>query len=360
MSYSYKYFFKQLLEEAQPEFACNAQDKDSFLSWKKEARGHLKKLLGISRLEQIVAGTESFSREAQMLESVQEDGYIRHKLRIQTLPGVFMPFYMLEPEGGGEPRPAMIAIPAHGASKESVAGVLSSPGVKEKLERSPGENYGQVFAQRGYVVFCPDPPGFGERQEPVAMEDAAFLGSRKPDPLGSSCKNLTMTAEALGLTFAGLVLWDMMHLLDFITAQPFVDPARIGCCGFSGGGLDTLWLAAMDDRVRLAVISGYLHGVKGSVLETHLCTCNFVPGLWRDFDLSDIAALIAPRPVFYENGIQDVLNGPAGLQDPLEQFHKLQRIYRIFGKEDAVVHGSFEGPHMWYGLGYDFADKYLQ
>lgn len=125
---------------------------------------------------------------------------------MQTLPGVFMPFYMMVPEGSqaSHPLPVMIALPAHGASKESVAGVLSSPGVREKLEWSPKENYGQVFARKGYLVFCPDPPGFGERQEPLSMEDAAFLGSPSQNPLGSSCKNLTITAEALGLTFAGL------------------------------------------------------------------------------------------------------------------------------------------------------------
>lgn len=280
---------------------------------------------------------------------------------MQTLPGVFMPFYMMVPEGSqaSHPLPVMIALPAHGASKESVAGVLSSPGVREKLEWSPKENYGQVFARKGYLVFCPDPPGFGERQEPLSMEDAAFLGSPSQNPLGSSCKNLTITAEALGLTFAGLALWDMMGLVDYISTLPAADSARIGCCGFSGGGLDTLWLVAMDDRIRLAVISGYLHSTGKSILETHLCTCNFVPELWLNYDIGDIAALIAPRPAFYENGIRDILNGPDGIQDPLNQFHKIQKIYKLFEKEDAIAHGSFDGPHMWYGLGYEFVDRYL-
>lgn len=361
MSYSYKHFFQQFLNAALPEHACNARDTDSFFSWKEESRSHLKKLLGLSRLEKFVADAPPFSCEPELLQSVQEDGCTRHKLRIQTLPGVFMPFYMLVPDSlsASESHRAMIALPAHGASKESVAGVLSSPGVREKLERSPGENYGQIFAERGYIVICPDPPGFGERQEPVSIEDATFLGSQSPDPFDSSCKNLTMTAEALGLTFAGLVLWDLMRLVDCIAALPCVDSDRIGCCGFSGGGLDTLWLAAMDDRIRLAIISGYLHSVGGSILETHLCTCNFVPGLWLNYDLCDIAALIAPRPAFYENGSHDILNGPDGIDDPLRQYHRLRQIYRLLGKEDAVSHKSSDGPHMWYGLGYDFADHFL-
>ena len=361
MSYSYKSFFRQLLTDAPPQRACNARDVDGFMAWKEETRLHLAELLGLSRLEQIAAQAAPFSRKPELLESLQEDGYVRHKMRLQTLPCVFMPFYMLVPDGlpASCPSSAIIAIPAHGASKESVAGVLSSPGVKDKLDRTPKENYGQEFARKGYIVFCPDPPGYGERLEPASMEDIAFLGGSSPNPLGSSCKNLTMTAEALGLTFAGLVLWDMMRLVDYIETLSFIDGSTLGCCGFSGGGLYTLWLAAMDDRIRLAVISGYLHGVGGSVMETHLCPCNFVPGLWKHYDMSDIASLIAPRPAFFETGTRDVLNGPEGIENPVNQFHRLRQVYSLFGKESDVRHGIFDGPHMWYGLGYSFADEYL-
>lgn len=361
MTYSYKQFFRQFYESAPPRYACTAQDAASFLIWKADAGEHLRQMLGLSRLERFTAGAAPFTREPELLSSEQEEGYSRHKLRIQTLPGVFMPYYMLIPDGCSDlqPRKTMIAIPAHGASKESVAGVLSSPGVKEKLAATPKESYGLQLVKRGFLVFCPDPPGYGERLEPVSMEDRAFLGSVPINPLGSSCKNLTMTAEALGLTFAGLVLWDMMRLVDHIAELPFADTARLGCCGFSGGGLYTMWLAAMDERIRLAVISGYLHGAKESILETHLCPCNFVPGLWRDFDLIDIASLIAPRPAFYENGLCDVLNGPKGIDDPIAQFHKIQRAYGLFGKASHVCHRTFHGPHMWYGLGYDFIDKYF-
>ena len=35
----------------------------------------------------------------------------------------------------------------------------------------------------------------------------------------------------------------------------FVNPDKIGCIGFSGGGMQTLWLSAMDDRIGISVIS---------------------------------------------------------------------------------------------------------
>lgn len=363
MTYSYKNFFRQLCQSEPPRRACTTRDMETFLSWKKETRVHLRKLLGISRIEHIAAGSFSFQPKPELLSSAKEDGYTRYKMRLETLPEVFMPFYVLVPDNccpeGSQPHKAMIAIPAHGASKESVAGVLTSPGVREKLEKTPKECYGLHFVKKGFIVFCPDPPGYGERLESLPIEDKSFLGDIPQDPLGSSCKNLTMTAEALGLTFAGLVLWDMMRLVDYIETLPGIDLDQLGCCGFSGGGLYTMWLAAMDDRIRLAIISGYLHSVSGSILETHLCPCNFIPGLWRDYDMSDIASLIAPRPVFFENGTCDILNGPDGIDDPVGQFCKIQTAYSLFGKEGDVRHAAFDGPHMWYGLGYDFADEYL-
>ena len=61
---------------------------------------------------------------------------------------------------------------------------------------------------------------------------------------------------------------------------------HLGCVGFSGGGLQTLYLAALDERVRYAVISGYLYGFKDSLLELNgNCSCNYVPGLWNALDM---------------------------------------------------------------------------
>ena len=76
-----------------------------------------------------------------------------------------------------------------------------------------------------------------------------------------------------------------------------------------------MWLAAMDERIRLAVISGYIHGYYDSILECHLCPCNYAPSLWLLGDISDICALIAPRPLFAENGTEDVKMAHAVLPD---------------------------------------------
>ncbi len=359
--YSYKGFFQKLYKSRIPECRFAGKTPEEFDSWRIKFKCELNKTLGIDELLNIcesnsLNGTEK-ANPAEWVESVKEEGYIRHKYVIETLPGVKMPFYMLIPDNikNGEKCRTMITLPAHGASKESVAGVTELAEVMEKLKIAPKENYGQEFVRRGYIVFCPDPPGYGERCETITSEDQSFMPGIKQNKLGSSCKNLAITSEAFGISFAGLVLWDMIKLVDFIYNQPNIDREKLGCAGFSGGGLYTLWLSAMDERIKLCIISGYIHGYYDSILDTHLCPCNYVPKLWGLADISDIASLIAPRYLLIESGAKDVLNGHRGLIDIQEQYEKIKDIYTLLGKDDHVHLQTFEGPHMWWGNGYDFA-----
>lgn len=227
------------------------------------------------------------------------------------------------------------------------------------MKETPLEQYGKVFCDQGYIAVCPDPAGFGERQEGLAREDRGTSREGKPDVLGSSCGKLAETATALGMSLAGLIAWDNRKLVEYLCTLPYVDSKRIGCAGFSGGGLQTLWLAALDDRIKVAVISGYIHGYQDSILDTHLCACNFVPDLWEYADISDIASLIAPRPLYVENGQDDPLNGVRGITDPREQVARIRQAYALFGAERNLEHFTPPGGHAWYAGCFGFVAKNL-
>lgn len=373
--YSYKEFFKNLYKNTKQDYTFQAQTREEASQWKKDFQYAIRETLGINQLEALTlewCGRQSQNAEKQkenaqkagnvkLLESVAEDGYTRRKYLLETLPEVYMPFYMLIPDrvSGQNPGKGIIAIPAHGANKEVVAGTFVGDAVREKLQKTPKEAYGLEFVKRGYVVFCPDPPGYGERMESVAGEESAFTPDFEQDPLGCSCKNLALTAEALGLSLIGLEIWDMLRLLDFAAACPEVNKEKIGCAGFSGGGQYTMWLAALDDRIQTAVVSGYVHGYFDSIMDVHLCSCNYAPGLWKLGDISDFCSLIAPRPLFVENGFYDPENGYRGIDGPKEQVEKIRQAYRLYGKEENLQHVTPEGPHMWYGECFDFVEKAL-
>ncbi len=359
--YSYKKFFQEMYRGQSRISAIASNRPEELALWKERMKDKLNEILGMEQLKEIGSSYRGVHRKVDELERIKEEGYVRIKYRMETLPHVFMPFYMLIPDTVSKQQEhrLMIALPAHGANKDTVAGVISNDEAKEKLERAPKESYGREFVKRGYLVLCPDPPGYGERIEGASMEDKAFAPDMKISTLGSSCRNLAQIAEALGLSFQGLVLWDMMCLVDFAAEHTYVDPNRIGCAGFSGGGLYSLWLAAMDERIKLTVISGYLHGYYDSILETHLCPCNYLPKLWQYADVCDIASLIAPRYLFIENGIHDKLDGPRGIADPTEQAERIGKIYALMGNNECMEYRPFEGGHQWYGGCYDFVNRYL-
>ncbi len=145
--------------------------------------------------------------------------------------------------------------------------------------------------------------------------------------------------------------WDLHRLIDYARSRRDCRADRIGCAGLSGGGLQTLWAAALDPRIRCAVISGYLYGYKQSLLDLHQnCSCNYVPHLYEYVDMGDIAALIAPRPLLVETGTKDPLNGAGGLKNVLSQMRPIRRAYRLLGAANLVRHDIFEGEHRWHGV----------
>jgi dienelactone hydrolase len=276
----------------------------------------------------------------RVTDSVDCGDYLRQRIEISTEPGVRMPLFALIPKRGAPPYPAVIAPHGHASGgKLSVAGVGDIPEIANAI-KTFNYDYGVQFVRAGFIVFCPDARGFGERQEAAA----------KCNLLNSSCPLLNNMAYPLGQTVTGMWTWDLHRLVDYIQSRPDCIAGRIGCAGLSGGGLQTLWAAALDRRIRCAVISGYLYGYKQSLLDMHQnCSCNYVPHLYEYVDMGDIAALIAPRPLLIETGTKDPLNGAGGMQNVLAQVATIRKAYRLLQAAPLLRHDIFEGEHRWHG-----------
>lgn len=319
-------------------YAFHAQTAREHAEWRLRLRERLLAITGI-------ASMPAFVPECQTDERVREEGYTRVHARLTTEPGVRMPLYILIPDGiaPGERRACVIAPHGHGGGgKESVAGVCGRPELRRAAQQYRGD-YGRQLVREGYVVFCPDARGSGERREEREQGD---------DParvLSSSCTDLNFAYISLGRSLAGMWTWDLMRLLDYIATLPWCDAGAVACCGFSGGGLQTLWLAALDDRVACAVISGYFHSYRDALLRTNFCGCNFVPHLWQTAELGDIAALIAPRPLLVESGLRDPLNGARGTADTREQLEKTRAAYRLLGVPEHLRYHEFDAGHVYNG-----------
>lgn len=307
--------------------------------WQKKARRRLASRLGLEHFRSAPA-------RAKKLESVEIDGLTRELWRIQTERDVWMAFYLFVPRSASGPLPLVLCPHGHGsAGKWATAGRIDIPAMRPIIEQY-NYDYGVQIAKAGFITACMDARGFGERREPAVQgdrSDPAYLAS-------SSCHNLTLAGVPLGLTVQGMWTWDLMRLIDFLAGDQRVESNRIGCAGLSGGGLQTLNLAAVDERVQAAVVSGYFYGVRESLqVKNSNCMCNLVPGLWQDFDMGDIGALLAPRGLFIETGDEDPLNGASKVKNVTKQVNIARRVFKQLGRTEQLKHHVFSGQHCWDG-----------
>ena len=350
--------------------------------WQDRTRKTLMDVIGISQL------TKSPLR-VEWIGSVELCDHRRETWVIETNPGCWMPFYILIPLKMAKKAPCCIAPHGHDSGGRLATGHrVDIPAVQNSISKY-NYTYGIELVRRGFIVFCPDARGFGSRRaapfRPLPSEKAdeipapdridnlrcdesgesrtsqeVMISSElskgaMPIPgtgvyMGSTCRELNNLATSMGLSLTGLWVWDLMRLLDYIETREDCDCENLSVAGLSGGGLQSLWLAALDSRIKKAVVSGYFYGYRDSLLDMPLnCSCNYVPNLWSTVDMGDIGALVAPRPLLVETGDQDELNGARGIQNVVEQVAITEHAYKVLQAESHFQHKIYSGEHRWYG-----------
>jgi dienelactone hydrolase len=159
-----------------------------------------------------------------------------------------------------------------------------------------------------------------------------------------------MASGYLGYHLLALQIWDGMRTVDYLQSRPEVDPDRLGVAGLSFGGTMTTYLAALEPRLKVACISGYLSTVKGDAMGMrglgNFCGAQYMPGLLTLGDIPDVAGLIAPKPLLIEMGEQDTC---FVIDDMRAAYAHLERIYAAAGASDRLDADIHPGPHAWSG-----------
>jgi dienelactone hydrolase len=141
------------------------------------------------------------------------------------------------------------------------------------------------------------------------------------------------------------MLWDDRRTVDYLVTRPEVDPSRVGCVGLSVGGLRSMYLAALDERIRAAVVCGWMASFPAQIKEHLRHSIGFtklIPGLSRWMDYPDVAALAMPAAMLVINGHKDALFEPAGVQ---ASFDKLTACYAKAGLGDRFRATWYDTPH---------------
>jgi dienelactone hydrolase len=198
-------------------------------------------------------------------------------------------------------------------------------------EGGAGDDYAHQLAERGYVVLAPDLRGVGAR-----------AGWTPPDKY--ECDWNLVCATMAGVVPLGRNLWDLQRALDVLAMQATVDAQRIGAAGLSYGGTCTLFLTALDDRVRAAIVSGYLSSWRSAhTVPWNMCGSQVMSGQLGSIEHLDIAALVAPRPLLVESGTDDLIF-------PVDAARAtVAALAPLYEQHNALVHHVFEGDHRWDG-----------
>jgi len=316
--------------ESTPKLGVRAETLEQLAEWKKTARAKLAELVG-------PLPTEKVPLEPKFGSTIQRPGYRRRSVTFATRPGMSAFAYVLIPDHVKTPAPAILCVPGHGRGVDDIVGIEEDGKERDHLDGYQ-HDFAVQCAQNGYVTLAIEPIGFGHRRDSGAREKGAGT---------SSCQPAAGAALMLGETMAGWRTWDAIRAIDLLETLPEVDPKRIGMMGISGGGTVTFYTAALDDRVKAAVLSGSFCTFKDSIFSIGHCMDNYVPGILRWFEAADITGLIAPRFLFCESGTEDRIFPQPGVEAALRD---AERIYRLAGAEDHIDHAFFDAGHSFNGI----------
>jgi pimeloyl-ACP methyl ester carboxylesterase len=155
----------------------------------------------------------------------------------------------------------------------------------------------EALAESGVVVLAPDLRGFGETQ--FATDSSSDWNRLLGD------YNSAMTAMLTGTTLVGMRSADVIRAINLLAKRPDVDPARISAVGRDGAAIPLLHAAVLDNRIRKIVLDGMLvsydavirRNVNRGIFE------HVIPGVLKTYDLPDLVAGLAPRPVLIADAV---------------------------------------------------------
>ena len=294
------------------------------------------------------------------------DGLAVEELSWQLPYGPPTAAWVLKPAGATSRLPAVLALHDHGRfkfwGKEKIAqtGATVHPlVVQHRAEAYEGLAWANELARRGYVVLVHDAFAFGSRKVRLADVPPVLHGKLKDDtgesPAGVAAYNdwaadhehvMAKSLFSAGTTWPGVFANEDRVALDVLCARADVDPARVGCGGLSGGGLRTVFLAGLDERIACTVCVGMMTTWRDFLLNisyTHTWMC-FLPLLARELDFPEILGLRAPLPTLVQNTQEDPLFTRPEMAAAMAQ---LARVYAASGQSGNYRGSWYPGHHQF-------------
>jgi len=257
--------------------------------------------------------------QATITGTLEGDGYIVDMLHYQSIPRLYVTGNLYRPSRveAGQRLPAVLYVCGH-----SFCG--------RNGNKTAYQSHGMWFARHGYICLVLDSLQLGEI---AAIHHGTYREGR-------------WWWHSRGYTPAGVECLNGIRGIDYLIARPDVDPQRIAVTGISGGGAATFWIAAADERVKVAVpVSGMADlpsYVSHRVINGH-CDCMFLYNTFQ-WPWTRIAALVAPRAMLFTNSDQDSI---FPMDADQRVINNLERLYGLYGAGDFVDSFVSVGDHAY-------------
>lgn len=342
--YDAEVHFKNLYDTVPRTYEFHETSREGFLTWQAAFRPKLREILGLDNMESDLA---DYVPKAEQLEVLDLDNHFRESWYLWVEPTVPLPFYLLRPKEIKDKVPLVLT--PHGHNHPHIyAGIAHTASEEEHMLAGERDIARQAAVEEGYIAIAPTTRAFGETRTQAAKETDRT----------HSCRDELVYGMLVGRTPIGERVWDMSRLIDWAIADLPVDADRIAITGNSGGGTVSLFAAACETRIAVAVPSCYFCTFEGSIGTIHHCDCNYVPGVMRLGEMYDVAGLIAPRPFCAIAGRDD---GIFPIDHVELAYERLKEIYTVAGVGDRCELFIGEGGHRYYKTGaWPFMRRYFQ
>lgn len=243
---------------------------------------------------------------ATVTGTAQGDGYVVENLHYQSRPRLYVTANLYRPAkiAAGEKLPAVLYVCGH-SSRGRNGG------------KTAFQSHGIWLAKHGYLCLIVDTLQLGEI---AGIHHGTYNRER-------------WSWHSRGYTSAGVECWNGVRGIDYLISRPDVDPERLAVTGISGGGAATFWIAAADERIKVAIpVSGMadLEAYVGNRVINGHCDCMFLYNTFQ-WPWTRIAGLVAPRPMLFMNSDQDAIF-PMDANGRIT--NRMERCYSLFGASD--------------------------
>jgi cephalosporin-C deacetylase-like acetyl esterase len=249
----------------------------------------------------------------QVTGRIARDGYSVEKVIYESRPGHHVTSDLYLPDGNGR-FPAVLMFCGHEMTSKAT------------------ESYQEtaiLFAANGFAVLVVDPISQGERVQFTDPDGRRLLR-------GSTTEHTLLNAGA-SLTACSVVAWELfdnVRSLDYLVSRPEVDPGRIGCLGNSGGGAQTIWFMAFDERIKVAAPCSFVTSREREYeLNGTGDGCQQIPSEGREqLEIADYMMIFAPKPVIILAGRYDFVD----YEGTVDAYNELKTAYALLGEAGKV------------------------